>query len=259
MKASAQRVTDLRERHKRETHEHGYRVAERRALLADKIEQARQEEQRRKALEPAKRAIGIVWSFADPELVGRALVADRLTPSQGEDLLGLANERAEHGLSGRKRRRYETLIEQAADAPGLFEQARKAREAEQAAEARGALDRGPIVLPPEVSDWLFDRRDGSLTAADAGVLVAVLCSIERGVSCFARSEVDGDRIVLDPAGSIQLLPSMDGNRGASCRDSLRYLADLELLELGTEDGTGRTTVARGEQLRKQAELADSLP
>jgi hypothetical protein len=230
-----------------------YATAERRASLAERIVEEREKEAERKAQEPTRRAIGIVRSFADQELIGRAFDPSRLSPAEGEALLELVNERADGTLSGRKRRRYETLVETLADCPGLFAQARREQEAEarqQAEQARAMIDRGPVALPALLGEWLFDPRPETLTTSDLGLLAAVLYALDRGVSCFARSEISGERIVLDPSGSIQLHPSMDGSGGASCRDSIRYLADLELLELGTEEGTGRTTIGRGERIRQ---------
>jgi hypothetical protein len=67
-------------------HEEARAFGERRAALRERIEEERAKEKERQAREPGRAAIRLLASFADPELRGLSLRAERLTVAQCADL-----------------------------------------------------------------------------------------------------------------------------------------------------------------------------
>ena len=235
------------------------------AREARQAEQAKQAE--RKAREPGRKACRNLVTFADPELRGRMLSSSRLSTAEGVELLALVEDRIAGTLGTRQRKRYEQLVGIAAGDPGLFEAARKEREAAEAVAAeaeRARLDamplrsytgRGGAYLPAFVCSWLTDSRAGTLTVTDVGVLAAILLAIENGEPLFVGSAIEAGAIVLDAAHGFQLRAGIgDDCTGASrVRDSVRYLADNDWLAVSAEGG--RTRIELGPRARKLIEEA----
>jgi hypothetical protein len=258
--ATADRVKHLRMQHVKEAHEGAYRVAELRTAMKEQIQREREKEIHRKAMEPARRAVGLVRGYAHRELTGRSIRVENLTPEQGVELLELVEERIEHGLTGRKLRRYEALVGGLVDDVGAFERARRERETQErqeAEQAKARLDAMPLrrfegkggaYLPAYLFDWLAGTEEGSMSVADIGILGAVMLALEQGRSPFARSEVRDGVIVLDPATPFAFLPYMNpgGELGEPrVRDAVAFLAANDWLEVGTVNG--RPSVALGDR------------
>jgi len=127
-------------------------------------------------------------------------LARALTPEQGEELLAIVLQK--EPWSATQQARWEELVEQAADAPGLYERLRQeaaiaAREKALAEEARVQAmpmrtftGRGGAYVPGHAFAWLMSPKDGSMDVIDVGVLVTLQICFENRTACpFLGGEV----------------------------------------------------------------------
>lgn len=248
-------------------HERGQAVIANAPARAHFEREQRAKREQRDRQESARKAANRLLSFADPELVGARLDTSRLSEQEGDDLLGLVEDRIAGTLTERKRKRFERLVGKLAGEPGLYERKRAEREAIEAegrdAERarRDALPlrrfegKGGAYLPAAIHASLTDPRPGTLTVTDAGVLAAVLLGFENGEPPFLGATIEAGTIVLDGAHGFQLRPGMgDDCTGASrVRDSIAYLAELRWLTLSVE--AGATRIGLGERATRLLETA----
>jgi hypothetical protein len=261
LRATAARVRELRAKAEPSAEVRMAGMAARRRMEDEQKTRAAERAKR----EPARKAAKLVASFAHPELRGLTLTPSRLSDGEGEDLLALVTDRCEGDLSGRRENRYRRLAGRLAGDEQAFDQARKEQATADTAE-RARLDSLPVrcyrgkggaFLPGFLLGWLLDSEPGSFSVIDAGVLATFVLAVEQGATPFARSTVEGGRIVLDTATGFAFRPGMnpDGELGERrVRDAVVYLAANDWLDT-VATSEGRTSVGLGPRTRRLIEEA----
>jgi hypothetical protein len=189
---------------------------------------------------------------------------DRLDDNEAGELVELtrkADDRVEgfrlNRLSAKELRRWESLVEVGADAPGVFASAREEAElraatAELAAQARRPSPRpryeeaGAIVLPRGLTFDLLTQKGETLWIEHLGLLVWTLAALENGVALNPRGRIEGGGddavLVIDMSMGIGVKFHDDETMGRW----LEYFAHLGTLELLRVERRGRELlVGRG--------------
>jgi len=168
-------------------------------------------------------------------------------------------------LSERELRKWEALIEKGAEAPDVFEAARKDADlradlAQLAARAKRAPkrprfeQRGCVVLPREiVFDW-FALTAPPLEIGDLGLLVFVLGQLENGEALTPGGRIEGagddTTLIIDDRLGLGTKADPDARLVGTWRDALAHLGLPENGLLEVERGGGHVRVKRGRLIRE---------
>jgi hypothetical protein len=192
---------------------------------------------------------------------GPHYVAARLTQSEGEQLLALAQRWDEAGtLPAKDEARWEQLVCKAGDDPHIFEREREEKALRQTEERlrdqarqdslrqRPAAPPGTALLPGFLAAWVTDRSEGGLDVERLGILAAVLLGLENRVPTVAGSRIedgpDGEPVMVGATDPLRVDPR-DGS--LTTQEAFSFLFENRLLRRERVDG--ELCITAGERIR----------